>query len=52
MTEYVHKVYGTAWALMRNPDGSIREATPEELKTISDEFYAPELERSFKVSDQ
>jgi hypothetical protein len=48
MIEYVHEVYGTARALIRNPDGSVRAATPDELKQINDR-YEPVLERSFKV---
>ena len=48
MTEYVHEVYGGSSAMIRNPDGTIREATPEELEKLK-ELYASELERAFKV---
>lgn len=46
MTEYVHKVYGTAGALLRDPDGTVRKATPEELEKLH-ETYEPALEQSF-----
>lgn len=49
MTEYVHKVHGTASAMVRNPDGSIREATPEELERLR-KLYEVELARSFGMS--
>lgn len=49
MSEYEHVVYGTARALIRNPDGSVREATPEEMGGVVDERYRLALEMSFKV---
>lgn len=49
MSEYVHEVCGTAWALIANPDGSVRDATAEELEELR-RSTAAELQRTFKVS--
>lgn len=48
MSEYVHEVYGTTEALVRNPDGSSREATPDELEQLRDR-YKSALESSFRT---
>lgn len=50
MSEYVHVVYGTSFALIRDPDGAVREATFEELQEL-DKHYAIDLIRSFMVTD-
>lgn len=33
--EYTYETYGLASALVRNPDGTVRDATPEELAALN-----------------
>lgn len=49
MTEYIHEVYGTGRAQIRNPDGTLREATPAELERLA-HLYGPGLKESFRVA--
>lgn len=47
MTEkYTHSTYGVARAIFKNPDGTTREGTPEELEELRKK-YEPSLRRSF-----
>jgi hypothetical protein len=46
LAEYQHVIYGLGAALVRNPDGSVREATVDELEKLQ-RSYASVLERSF-----
>ena len=51
MREYVHMVYGTGSALVRDPDGTVREATAAELEKLC-EMYEPHLAESFTAERQ
>jgi hypothetical protein len=48
VSEYEHIVYGTGSALIREPDGTVRDATPEELERLQD-TYKSAIEASFKM---
>lgn len=46
--KYLYKSYGSTSALIQNPDGSTREATPEELAAIN-ALYDNALMASFEM---
>jgi hypothetical protein len=46
--EYTHETYGLASALVRNPDGTVRDAAAEELAAIN-ALYDNALMASFAV---
>jgi hypothetical protein len=51
VTKYTHSVIGTASALIRNPDGTVRDATPQELAELR-KRYEPALRESFTELDE
>lgn len=51
MMESTHVVYGTGSAIVRDPDGTERQATPEELEKIL-KRYEPALEKSFALTEE
>lgn len=45
---YMYAVFGVSWALVKDKDGTVRDATPAELKKISERFDK-EMKPSFSV---
>jgi hypothetical protein len=46
--EYEHVVYGTGRAQIRDPDGIVRDATPDELVRLK-HIFEPAIKESFRV---
>jgi hypothetical protein len=49
--KYIHRVYGMASAVVRNPDGTLRDATPKELEDLR-KRTEPALRRSLSKLDE